>query len=117
MAEQAFVGELAKLVSHLTERLTGEEGERKIFRDSAITNLVDFFERFRQLNVRSNAQLDDLVAQAQRVVQGIEPQELRDKADLRAHVTSQLSQVQEALDSMIVDRPRRRIIRNNQENS
>lgn len=116
MAEQAFIGELAKLVSHLTERLSGTDGEdRKIFRDSAVSNLVGFFDRFKQLNVRSNAQLDDLVAQAQRVVQGVEPQELRDRADLRSHVTAQLSQVQAALDGMMVDRPRRRIIRNEQE--
>jgi hypothetical protein len=115
MAEQAFIGELAKLVSHLTERITSADGERKIFRDSAVSNLMEFFERFRQLNVRSNAQLDDLVVQARRVVQGIEPQQLRERADLRVHVANQLSQVQSALDDMLVDRPRRRIIRNDHE--
>ena len=36
LAEEAFIGELAKLVSHLTERLSGQEdGKPKIFRDSA----------------------------------------------------------------------------------
>jgi hypothetical protein len=113
LAEQAFIGELAKLVAHLTERLTGADGtEKKIFRDSAISNLVEFFDRFKQLNVRSSAQLDDLVEQAQRVVQGVEPQQLRERADLRQHVATQLSQVQTALDGMMIDRPRRRIIRN-----
>jgi hypothetical protein len=116
MAEQAFIGELARLVSHLSERLTGSNGEEhKIFRDSAINNIVEFFDRFRQLNPRSSAQLDDLVAQAQRVVQGVEPQQLRDRADLRQHVATQLTQVQTALDGMMIDRPRRRIIRNDQE--
>lgn len=116
MAEQAFIGELARLVSHLTERLTGADAsEHKIFRDSAITNLVEFFDRFKQLNVRSSDQLDQLVEQAQRVVQGVEPQQLRDRADLRQHVSNQLSQVQSALDGMMIDRPRRRIIRNDQE--
>jgi hypothetical protein len=113
MAEQAFIGELARLVSHLTERLTGTDGsEHKIFRDSAISNLVEFFDRFRKLNVRSSAELDDLVEQAQRVVRGVEPQQLRDRADLRQHVATQLNQVQATLDGMMVDRPRRRIIRN-----
>jgi hypothetical protein len=116
MAEQAFIGELARLVSHLTERLTGTNGtEHKIFRDTAISNLVEFFDRFKQLNVRSSAQLDDLVEQAQRVVQGVEPQQLRDRADLRQHVATQLTQVQATLDGMMVDRPRRRIIRNDHE--
>jgi len=63
LAEEAFTGELAKLVSHLTERLTGQEdGKPKIFRDSAVENLSEFFQRFRELNVRSNEQLDRLVA-------------------------------------------------------
>src|SRR5262249_8677675 len=84
LAEQGFVSEFAKLVSHLTERLNNDvAGERKIFRDSAIQNLTDFFDRFRDLNVRSNEQLDALVADAQRLVQGVKPQDLRDNAGLR----------------------------------
>ena len=112
LAEQAFLAEFSKLVSHLTERLdSGADGERKVFRDSAVTNLVEFFERFRTLNVRSSAQLDELVEQAQRVVQGVGPQELRDNEGLRQHVATQLSAVQSALDGLLVDRPRRRILR------
>jgi hypothetical protein len=111
LAEQAFIGELARLISHLTERLTDSNGERKVFRDSAVGNLAEFFERFKQLNVRSNQQLDDLVDQAQRIVRGVEPQTLRDNDGLRRHVATQLSRVEAALDQMIVDQPRRRIIR------
>jgi hypothetical protein len=113
LAEQAFLTEFARLVSHLTERLSsGCDSERKIFRDTAVTNLVDFFEKFRHLNVRSNAQLDELVEQAQRVVQGVEAQELRDNEGLRQHVATQLAGVQSVLDGMLVDRPRRSLVRN-----
>ena len=116
LAEQAFISEFAKLIEHLTERLSGDgTSERKIFRDSAITNLTEFFERFRQLNVRSNADLDALVERAQQVVNGVEAQSLRDNNSLRQHVATQFSQVQSVIDGMLVDRPRRRIIRNNQE--
>lgn len=116
LAEEAFTGELAKLVSHLTERISGQDdGKPKIFRDSAITNLTEFFQRFRQLNVRSSEQLDDLVAQAQRVVRGVEPQELRDSANLRQHVARQLAGVQSVLDGLLVDRPRRNILRRRHE--
>lgn len=112
LAEQAFIGELGRLVSHLTERLTtGPDGERKIFRDSAVNNLLEFFDRFKTLNVRSNAQLDDLVEQAQRVVRGIHPDTLRDNEALRQHVASQLTTVRTSLDGMLVDPPRRRIVR------
>jgi hypothetical protein len=112
MAEEAFLAELAKLTSHLTERLSGDaDGKPKIFRDSAIENLTGFFDRFRQLNIRSNEQLDTLVADAQRVIRGVEPQTLRDNQGLRRHVASELSRVQSVLDGLLVDRPRRNILR------
>lgn len=112
LAEQAFIGEFARMVSHLTERLSaGPDGERKIFRDSAVNNLLEFFDRFKTLNVRSNAQLDDLVEQAQRTIQGVHPDSLRDNDALRQHVASQLATVQGSLDGMLVDPPRRRIVR------
>ena len=112
LAEQAFTEELSKLVSHLTERLSGsDDGKPKIFRDSVIENLREFFGRFRHLNIRSSEQLDELVGQAQRVVQGIEPQQLRDNGDLRQQIATQLSGVQSVLDGLLVDRPRRNILR------
>jgi hypothetical protein len=112
MAEQAFIEELSQLVSHLTERLGGhEDGKPKIFRDTAVGNLREFFDRFRALNVRSNDQLDSLVSQCRQVVDGVQPQELRDNGGLRQQVATQLSGVQSVLDGLLVDRPRRRIIR------
>jgi hypothetical protein len=112
LAEDAFTAELAKLVSHLTERLSGSnDGRPRIFRDSAVENLTEFFQRFRQLNVRSNEQLDRLVADAQRIIRGIEPQALRDNAGLRQHVATEMSRVQSTLDGLLIDRPRRNILR------
>ena len=112
LAEEAFTGELAKLVSHLTERLSGQEdGKPKVFRDSAVENLAEFFERFRRLNVRSNEQLDQLVRDAQRIVRGVKPEDLRDNTNLRQQVATELSRVQSVLDGLLVDRPRRNILR------
>jgi hypothetical protein len=112
LAEEAFVAELAKLVSHLTERLSGQDDNRpKVFRDSVIGNLTEFFDRFRQLNVRSNEQLDHLVADAQQIIRGIQPQELRDNQGLRQHVATEMSRVQSVLDGLLVDKPRRNILR------
>ena len=96
LAEQAFLDEFAKVVAHLTERISGtnEDGTPKVFRDSAIDNLCDFFERFRSLNVRSNQQLDELVIQAQRAVRGVAAQDLRDSQSVRQEVATQLARVQ-----------------------
>jgi hypothetical protein len=112
LAEEAFAGEFSKLVSHLTERLTADpSGERKIFRDSALTNVTEFFRRFKSLNVRSNADLDRLVETAQQVLQGADPRVVRNSQSLRQHITTELSAVQAHLDQMLVDGPRRRILR------
>ena len=113
LAEQAFLAEFARLVEHLTERLEGSNdgGTTKVFRDSAVGNLVEFFGRFRDLNVSSNRELDALVEQAQRAVRGVAAQDLRDSAALRARVSSQLARVQNTLDALLIDRPRRRISR------
>jgi hypothetical protein len=114
LAEQAFLDEFAKLVAHLTERISGtnEDGTPKVFRDSAIDNLCEFFERFRSLNVRSNQQLDDLVIQAQRAVRGVAAQDLRDSQSVRQEVATQLATIQTTVDTMLIERPRRRILRN-----
>ena len=112
LAEQAFTEELAKLVSHLTERLSGaEDGKPKIFRDSAVENLREFFDRFRSLNIRSSEQLDALVSDARRIVSGVEPQALRDSAGLRQEIATRLSTVQASLDGLLVERPRRNLLR------
>ncbi len=114
LAEQAFLEDLAKLVEHLTDRLAGtEDGRPKIFRDSAVENLTEFFTRFQRLNIRSNAELDALVQQTQRIVQGIAPQQLRENAPLRQQISTQMATVQASLDQLLVDRPRRSILRPN----
>ena len=111
LAEQAFLDEFARLVSHLCERLDDDGGGAKVFRDSAVGNLAEFFGRFRSLGVRSNAQLEELVDMAQTAVRGAGPRELRDSAGLRGHVASRLEEVRGSLEAMLVDRPRRRILR------
>ncbi len=113
LAEQGFAEEFAKVVSHLCERLNGfgPDGKPKVFRDSAVNNAMEFFERFSSLNVGSNAQLDTLVEQARAAVQGVAPKTLRTDGTARHTVSEQLAAVREQLDGMIVDRPRRKIIR------
>ncbi len=112
LAEEAFVSELSGLVGHLIERLTGaEDGRPKIFRDTAVSNLQEFFARFQALNIGSNAQLDELVTQCQQIVRGVDPQQLRDSTPLRQRVAEQLTHVETVLDTLLVERPRRRVLR------
>ncbi len=112
LAEEAFLAEFARLVSHLCERLGGaEDGKPKVFRDTAVANLTEFFGRFRTLSLGSDAELGRLVEQARAVVAGVAPGELRTSESLRQRVATQLSGVQSVLDGLLVDRPRRNLLR------
>lgn len=112
LAESAFAEELTTLVNHLADKLAGEDdGKPKVFRDSAVTNLLEFFERFQKLNIRSDEQLDALVERARGVIRGVRPQSLRDQQALRGEVAERLSQVSTSLDHWMSDRPRRNILR------
>lgn len=112
LAETAFILEMSTLVSRLVERVSGsDDGQPRVFRDTAVENIREFFQRFRELNIHSSEQLDQLVEQSQRILSGVEPQALRDTAQLRQRVAGELSAVQSVLDGLLVDRPRRNILR------
>jgi hypothetical protein len=112
LAEQAFATELQRLTAHLAERLTGlHDGQPKVFRDSAVENLREFFERFRRLNIRSSPELDMLLEEAQQVITGIEPQQLRDSVRLRQMVARDFGQIQASVGERLVDRSRWNILR------
>lgn len=113
LAEAAFAEEFSRLVGHLCGRISGvgEDGQPRVFRDSAVGNLQDFFGRFKDLNVGSNPQLDELVERAQRAVRGTSAQDLRDGESLRRRLAGQLEPVRSALDALLIERPRRRILR------
>ena len=114
MAEQAFVEQLDGLVNHLSERLAGnDDGKPKIFRDSAVQNFREFFIRFKELSVSSNEQLDDLVQRCESLIDGVQPQQLRNNESLRRSLATNLSTVQSSLDQLLVARPRRNILRPN----
>jgi hypothetical protein len=118
LAEQAFLSELQQLVSALHERLTPDaSGQKKVFRDSAVTNLAEFFERFKQLNIGSNEELDRVVTQAQELVSGVLPKELRASEVLRAEVQKGLADLTDKLTPLVVKAPRRKIVMAKKPNS
>jgi len=116
LAETAFREEFASLLDHLAERLSGfDDGKAKVFRNSAITNLHEFFGRFGALNVHSDAQLDELVARARRLVDGTQPQDVRTDDALRKRIAEGLGSLRGSLDELLVDKPRRCILRSRSE--
>lgn len=111
MAENAFAEQLQEMIAHLIERLTDEpDGTKKTFRASAIENFEEFYDNFRRMNVRSNAQLEGLIQQANDLVAGVDPADLRKNTGLRQNLSQQMTTVKTALDSLITNAPRRRVL-------
>lgn len=116
LAEQAFTAELHGLVGHLLERLKPDAtGEQKVFRDKAVTNLAEFFDRFKEMSTGSNPALAQLVHQAQAALRGeggnlVNPSDLRNSADLQTQIANSLGSVAEVLDTLMVVKPARSIV-------
>jgi hypothetical protein len=111
MAENAFAEQLQEMISHLIERLTDEpDGTKKTFKASAIENFKEFYENFRRMNVRSNAQLENLIQQANDIVAGVDVTALRKNTNLRQNLSNQMQTVKTTLDTMITNAPRRRVV-------
>lgn len=111
MAEDAFAEQLQEMIAHLIDRLTDEpDGTKKKFRPSTIENFKEFYDNFRNMNVRSNAQLEGLIHQANALVSGVEPGDLRKNSELRRSLSQQMTTVKTALDTMITNAPRRRVL-------
>jgi hypothetical protein len=110
LTEQALTTKLHELVAHLADRLQGGvDGKPKVFRDTAVANLKEFFEQFRNLDLGSNVELNHLVDQAKQVVEGVSPDDLRSSTDLRSKVADQLAAISKDLGGLMIERPKRAI--------
>jgi hypothetical protein len=113
-AEQAVTAlrvRFAETIDRMVDRLSGERegGKARIFRDSLVTNLHEFLDAFQVLNISDDKALAALVEKARLATAGVEAADLRSDENLRAHVASQMTTVQDAIDGMLVDRPTRKL--------
>jgi hypothetical protein len=110
LTEQAFATKFHELIAHLAERLSGGvDGKPKVFRDSAVENLKAFFGEFKNLDLGSSGELQKLVDQAQKVVEGVNPDDLRSVGDTRNKVADELAKVAAAVDGLMIEKPNRAI--------
>jgi len=108
--EGEFLNEFASMVGFLAERLEdGEDGKKKVFRNSAIENLKMFFNRFDDLKVRSNPQFDALIEQAKNVVSGVRAEDVRKSDALRASIRDSMQRIGDKASEQIVAKPSRKI--------
>lgn len=109
--QQLLRVEMLDLVSHISDRLEpGAGGKPRIFRDTLVTNIKDFLKFFAARNLTDDIELEKLCQQAQALLDGIDPQVLRDRSDLRERVQKGFSDIKAQLDGMVVTEKPRRLI-------
>jgi hypothetical protein len=110
LAEQSFSAELLAMVERITSTLSGDnDGKPRIFRDSMLENVSEFFQRFRTLSIGNSAELAAVVERAELALRGVTPAALRSSTLVRDMVRDRIGAVQTELEAAMVERPTRRI--------
>jgi hypothetical protein len=104
--------QMAEFVSRLVDRLSGkDDGNPKTFKNTAVTKLQDWLTVFDARNsVVNDDELQRLADRAKALISGVEPATLRTDAMLREVTQKGFAEINAQLDTMMVDRPKRRII-------
>lgn len=92
------------MVNRIVDRLTGE---KKIFKNSTVENIQEFLTAFEGLNINDDQELKKQVERVEAVLKGIDPEDLRKEDAFRAEIAGKMTEVKEALDGMMTNRPRR----------
>ncbi len=101
---------MSELVDHLVDTLSGTaDGKKKKFYDTTLTKLQDFLTTFEARNLANDADLDSLVQQARNLVDGMDPATIKKNASVQDAVKSGFTAIQQQLDSMMTERPSRKI--------
>ena len=101
--QQVLRETMARLVRHMAERLKdGADGKPLRFKESTVSNLVEFLANFQFRNVTDDGDLQRLVSQARDLLQGIKADDLRSTAALRTRVQQGMAEIAGHLDTMLV---------------
>jgi hypothetical protein len=99
----------ADLISHAANSLTvGPDNKPKIFRDSLVNNLEQFFHYFDQKNIVNDEDLAALVKQARSIMQGVSPDDLRENISLRKDIQQAMNSIKQTITEGVMLKPGRR---------
>ncbi len=94
---------MAKLVQHMADRLKeGPDGKPLRFKETTVSNLVEFLTNFEFRNVTDDHELQALVAEGRQLLQGVSADDLRTTGDLRTKVQQGMADIAAQLDTMLM---------------
>ena len=107
--QQVLRAAMAELVMHMRDRLKdGPDGKPLRFKESTVSNLVDFLGTFDFRNVTDDAELKTLVERARGLLSGVSTEDLRTTADVRTRVQNGMADLAAELATMVVKKPGRK---------
>lgn len=108
--QQLLRQNMGEMVDKLVDKLTpGEDGKKKIFRNTAITNIQEFLSTFDMRNVTDDSKLKAIVDKARALLSGVDPEQLRTEEGLRDAVRNGFEKIQSSMSGMIEVKPKRAI--------
>lgn len=108
---QLMRAQMKLMVDGLVDRLSSQaDGKRKIFRNTVLDPINEFVRLFDARNLASDTELKTLVSQAQQLVNGISPEDLRTNDALRNSIQAGFASVKTTLDTLVIEAPEREII-------
>ena len=108
MATEALATELGEIVNNLTDRLNGN-GKAKGINSAMLNKMRDFLDAFNTKNLFDDQKLNEVVAQANSVVDGISPYGLKYNEVMRKRIGDSMGDLKETVDNILIDLPRRKI--------
>ncbi len=107
--QQVLRTAMAELVKHMRDRLKdGPDGKPLRFKETTVSNLVDFLGTFDFRNVTDDAELKAIVDKARETLAGVSADDLRTTAGVRTKVQQGMADLAAELDTMIVKKPARK---------
>lgn len=107
--QQVLRAAMSELVGHMRDRLKeGPDGKPLKFKESTVSKLVEFLDTFEFRNVTDDGELTALVGKARELLTGIDAEDLRTTAHLRAKVQQGMAQIAAELDTMVIKRGARK---------
>lgn len=103
-----LASEAKALSDHLVERLTpSEDGKPKQIRKSVVANISEYLATFNLRNIGTSEELNTQVDRIQKLIEGVDAQDLRMNETLRDDVKKGFTEVAATLDRLIIDKPKR----------
>jgi hypothetical protein len=85
---------LHECVTRMSERLDFKGSEdKKIFRDSLVDNALELVDMLKCMNITNDAELEKSRKQLEKALFGVSAQELRESADIRKDVKTQVDDI------------------------